>query len=354
MPKPLVSSQATFASDKKRSFTAALMVDNEVIDQVVEATPILSWSMGLDQQGSDGKKVKLSDLRPSRQLKFFSGGLSFDFKARTGTNSTFASMDDGYDEVDITPQQGFTTLSEEPALYAGSVTIDIISQLQNEGNETREVDNLEATIEQGFADARETMQTHMWQTAAAAASSDIKGILHWVPADPTSGSIATADRSTDTWFRSQYNGASGFSTNTTPSFGADGLSMMIQAVIASSGGQGADEVTDIWNATDVFRYYYLRLQPQEMYSPSGPRDANGAPLLWNGKRMWYDGGIPSGVQLFLNRNYWQFRVHSNAFFSITEFSTGQNVLSRVAKQIFYGTPICLRPSRQAYVGGYTS
>src|SRR5262245_14789222 len=89
-------------------------------------------------------------------------------------NDTVGSYS-GYDPIDVTPQDGFGYAEYSWKQYAGSVTIDGLSELVNEG-EARIIALLEEKFEQLRLSAVEDLNAMLWGDGTGNSDKDMLGI----------------------------------------------------------------------------------------------------------------------------------------------------------------------------------
>lgn len=354
MAVSLVTNQSTYAADLNLSATLSTYFEKMAFDQVFNAIPLFQYFFGQNHMNAQNS-LSQDELSARGRLQLRSGGRDIDFPARIGRNSTVKSMQH-YDLVDITPQQGFTTLSVPWKMYGGSISVDLHSELLNGDSSLRILDIVQEKTEQALEEMKQILSDHLWLgNGGLTTSTDIHGVRYYVEDTPTTSTVATAARATATWFRNQYNGDSQTITDTTPSFAANGLKYWYQMNLDCSGGHGVDEVDCIFVDKTTMTNAFLKLQPQQRYGEGDRGDAGfGGDIYFMGTPVKWDGGAPSGYSFHLNSRTWKLIAHRKANLIATDFQESQDQFARVAKVLWFGNLICTEPRRNGVISGWTA
>lgn len=356
MPVSLVTNQSTFAANLDLSATLSAYFDKGMaFDQVFNAIPLFQYFFGKNHMGAQGS-LDQKDLESKGRLQLRSGGRDIDFTARIGRNSTVRSMEH-YDLVDVTPAQGFTTLSIPWKMYGGSISVDLHSELLNGDQSLRVLDIVQEKTEQAMEEMKQIMSDHLWlgNNGSLTTSTDLHGVPYYVGTDSSSGTVATANRATATWFRNQYNGTSQTITDTTPSVSANGLKYLFQMSLDCSAGRGVKEVDAIFLDKATLTNFYLKLQPQQRYGNSDRPDPSfGGDIFFMGTPLVYDAGCPSGRSYHLNSKTWKLIAHRRANLIATDFIESQDQFARVAKVLWFGNLLNVEPRRNGVISGWAA
>jgi hypothetical protein len=355
MAVSLVSNQSTYAANMYLSATLSEYIEKMAFDQVFNSIPFFQWLFGANQEIAQTTLVQ-DQVAASGILDLRSGGRDIDFPARIGQNTTVDSLE-FYDLVDVTPQEGFTTLSVAWKMYGGSISVSLHEELLNANLEQRILDVVKEKTLQAMAELKDVLADHLYlgNNGSLTKSTDIHGMPYYVGTDPTSGTVATVDNSAVTWFRNQYNGTSQTITDTTPSFAANGLKYWYQMMLDCSAGQGTDEVDAIFTDKLTSTYAFLKLQPQQRYTETDKGDAGFRGRIWfmDTPVIW-DGKAPSGRSYHLNSRTWKLIAHRDANMASTDFVEAQDQFARVAKVLWFGNLVCTEPRRNGVISGWTA
>ena len=356
MPVGLVTNQSTYAANMDLSATVQAYFDKgKAFDQVFNAIPLLQYFTGKNHLNAQ-KNLTQKEMVAKKMLELRPGGKDIDFSARIGRNSTVKSMQQ-YDLVDITPQQGYTTLSIPWKMYGGSISVAKHQELMNADRSLRVLDIGREKTEQSVEEMKHIVYLHLWlgNNASLTTATDVHGVPYYVSTDPTTGTAATAARATATWFRNQFNGTSQTITDATPSFAANGLKYMFQMCLDCSAGYGIDEVDGIFTDKTVMTNAYLKLQPQQRYTNNDKPDPSfGGIMHFMGVPIVYDSGCPATRMYFLNANTWKFIAHREANLVVGDFVESNDQFARVAKVLWFFNLLCTEPRRNGVIDGWAA
>jgi|SRR3989304_2134222 len=136
------------------------------------------------------------------------GGESIIVQLMYGKNSTVRSYD-GYEPLDVTPQEGMTSAKYPWKQVSGSISISRKEERQNSG-EQRIINLLESKVKQAEISMRDTLNAMLYADGSGNGSKDIFGLDLLVEDGAAWGTLAGIDRSdaANAWWRNQYiNGA---------------------------------------------------------------------------------------------------------------------------------------------------
>ena len=117
-------------------------------DNVFMTTPLYAW------------------LKSKGRIKPFTGGAKIDVKLMHGANTTVGSVGE-YEELDLSPQNGITTVYYDTAEYSGAVTLSNKERAANRSKE-KAVDLVVAKTKQTAMSFGEVMSEHLWDPRSEA------------------------------------------------------------------------------------------------------------------------------------------------------------------------------------------
>ncbi len=283
-------------------------------------------------------------------------------------NSTVSSYG-GYDVLDVTPQDEFTTAFYDWKQLAGSVAISGIEEAQNMG-ESEIFDLLAGKTKTTLSSLREelnhqllgkTVSAGVWSagtgTLASTTGTDVDPIPAALSRNPTqSAAIGNIDGNTYSWWRAQAanfnNGTaeydeSQFAACTSYALILNNLSKLYNTCSKGGGGrpdlmiasQGAWEVID--NA----------LRDQIRYTDTGKGTVgfdnvmfkNGCPVYWDEMMpdiytgVGYDSDSFAEESIYmLNTDFMNLKYHPDKNFSASPFVKPENQDSRTSQILWYG------------------
>lgn len=301
------------------------------------ATPNSSWSE-MTTFAIDSRTRKLADnfsknsaliyrLKEKGKVKLVSGGQNIVQELAYAQNGTYTRFS-GYDEVNISPSDVFTSANFGWKQASVAVSISRLEQLQNSGKEAM-MDLLEARIENAERTLIDNIGLDCYSDGTASGSKQIGGLNALVPADPTTGTVGGINRATWTFWRPYLYDFSALSI--TPS------STTIQAAMNTTylnTSRGADHPDLIVADNTYYGYYWASLQGNQRFTNSKLAEAGFDNIRFMGADVVFDGGIGGGIDastmFFLNTNYVFLRPHKDEnFVSSTPDRYATNQLAMV-------------------------
>jgi hypothetical protein len=303
----------------------------EVYDAIFGSNPFFAWlhSKGRKQTISGGAKIQ-------RTLEY-------------AQNNTVQSLQ-GYDVVDLTPQEHLTTAVDEWREIAGSVVISKREENLNNG-EAALVDLLQSKIRNLSKSFTEELARQVLAPSGATfpASGNSSKDLNSLPLiiNPSTGTVHGISDATYTWWANTTATAS--SSSTWAGLRSD---LRHQYNLAGKHNEGFPDLvlTDLegWEA------YVEAMESQLRYGSTQMADIGfrtvsleGAQLMWDrrtpgslsGTVCNYDTANESNYY-FINSDYMNLIVHSDADMVNMPFIQSQNQLARSAIVYFMGNLIC--------------
>lgn len=245
------------------------------------------------------------------------GGATIVAPIMSGTNET-AQFFDGHEQVDVTPQEGFTSASYAWKQAADSISVSDREEMQNSGS-SQVFRIADAKMKQGEMALRNRINQAFFTSSPA--SNAIGSLVTSIDATSTIGDI---NSSSNTFWQGSVT-ASG-------SFAAQGLSDMRAKynTIASRNPVGGPQL--ILTTQTVYEFYEGALQPQQRFQG---KVGNGSfdNLMFKAAPVTYDVECNSGVMYFLHSDAIEFIVHSQRDFVLTEWVKPVNGVSKVAQLV---------------------
>jgi len=313
----------------------------EVYDAIFGSNPFFAWlhSKGRKQTISGGAKIQ-------RTLEY-------------AQNNTVKSLQ-GYDVVDLTPQEHLTTAVDEWREIAGSVVISKREENLNNG-EAALVDLLQSKIRnlsKSFTEelARQVLAPSGTFPAAGNGGKDLNSLPMII--NPSTSTVHGISDATYTWWA--ITTATASSATTWAGLRSD---LRHQYNLAGKHNEGFPDLvlTDLegWEA------YVEAMESQIRYGSTEMADIGfrtvaleGAQLMWDRRCPGADGGTienydSDGVDesnfYFINSDYLTLVVHSDADMVNMPFIQSQNQLARSAIVYFMGNLICTNRRTQSLV-----
>lgn len=250
-------------------------------------------------------------LKQKGKVKPWTGGTYILQALAYQENGTFTRFS-GYDTVDVSPSDVFTSANFSPKQASVAVAISQLEMLQNSGKEAM-FDLLEERIDNASQTLIQNIAFDMYSDGTASGSKQIGGLDAAVPSDPTTGTYGGINRATWTFWRSYLYDFSNLSI--TPSSTTIQAAMNTAYLNTSVGNVHPDLI--IADNT-YYGYYWASLQGNQRFTNSNLAAAGFENIRFMGADVIFDGGISGGIgsnrMFFLNTDFLFWRPHVNANF----------------------------------------
>lgn len=254
-------------------------------------------------------------LKQKGKQKFWTGGQYILQELAYAENGTYTRFS-GYDTVDVSPSDVFTTANFSPKQASVAVSFSLLEQLQNSGKEQM-IDLIESRVENAEKTLMQNIGLDMYSDGTASGGKQIGGLEYLVPTDPTTGVVGGIDRGTWSFWRpylydfSVGVGGGAITPSSTTIQSAMNLTYM-------STSRNTDHVDLIVADNTYYGYYWASLQGNQRFTNSKLAEAGFENIRFMGADVVFDGGIGGGIgsnrMFFLNTNYIHWRPHVNANF----------------------------------------
>lgn len=279
--------------------TLSTTIAQTPVDQVFKKKPFLEKMM---------KKAVRKD-----------GGASILIPVMYAKNNTAQSYS-GYDTLDTTPQDGFTSTQAKWKNVAVSIAISGEEERQNSGA-SKIVSLLDIKRSQAEESLKDLVVTQMF--AAATGSKDIQGIPTLIDATST---IQDVNSTNNSWWQATVTSSGSFATQ--------GLSDMRTTESTLSEFKPSSMLDIGLTTKTILNYYEAALFPGTRYTPASTVDGSFTGLQFRGLTLFSDPEATSGVIYMFSTDDLFFVINSNADFTATPFVKPAAQDARVAQIIF--------------------
>lgn len=231
-----------------------------------------------------------------------------------GKNSTVASFS-GYDNISTTPQEGITAANERWKYLAGTVAISLDEEIRNAGS-TRVVSLMDAKVQQLEMSLEEKFEEMLFAVGTANSGKDWKGLMYYIPDDPTTGTVSGIDRSdsTNSWWRPTVTEIGGL------------LQLPHLSGLYNTISRGKDHPDFALTDQGEYEAYEALLQPHQRFMDPDTAAAGFENLRYKRCAVMFSTIIPTDdggdAQLFmLNSKYLRLKVHTDVWFKPTPFES---------------------------------
>lgn len=245
------------------------------------------------------------------------GGASLLVPIMSGGNST-AMFYRGYQQLDVTPQEGFTMAQYTWRNGSVSVSISGPEERANKGEHVI-IKLLNAKKDQALKALRNKLSQKLWSTTQNADELQALPIL----VDTTS-TVADISRSANSWWQAQQTTSGVASARLL----ADMKTMYNNIRRQSTEGSAPDLII---TTQTVYEAYEGLAQPQQRLEDTKMADLGFENLRFKTSQMFFDENCPSGQMYILHTDALELVVNSEADFDTTEFVKPANQDARTAQ-----------------------
>lgn len=285
-----------------------------------------------------GSNAVFFALKDAGAIKIDDGGERIVEPLMYGKNETAGSYN-GYDELNITPQEGIDSAEFNWKQYSASITISGKEQRQNKGKKTKLIDLLQAKTDQAELSLRGEMTEGIFGDGTGNDGKDLTGLEAMVSDSGTYGGI---NSSTYTWWKAYVESTSE----------ALGLPKMRTAFNTASiaGKDHCDLIVTNQTLFEKYEGLFTAVQGTNL-APNFTTPSEGAKriadggfqmLQFKGQPIVWDESCPSGTMYFLNTKHMKLVVHEDANFETTDFQKPVKQDALVAQILWMGNLTCNR------------
>lgn len=309
-------------------------------------------------------RKKLSDNITGHQALFWQlkqrgfireedGGTSIVEPLLTGLNSTVKSYN-GYDVIDVSPQEGITAAEFDWKQLAGSLSISGREKFINSSSKTKVLSLLESKTTQLEKSMQLEINRLLNLDGTGNGGKDFTGLSILVEDGAAWSTVGGIDSNAFTYWRNQFTDLGG-------SFAALGLDAM-RTMYNSVSRQGMNETPTLIMATQsAYEAYEKTLVVNERFlgSDTDMADAGFMNLLYKKTPMVFDENIPLALDgtgsthamYFLNAEYLNLVIGKGKNFSVTPVQKPENQDAEVSQVLFYGNMTTGNRARQGILDG---
>lgn len=272
------------------------------------------------------------------------GGRKLTINLMYAKNTTVRSYS-GYDTLDISPQEGFTTAEFDWKMYDGSISISGEDEMKNAG-EAQIFDLLEAKWEQLKMSFKDELNEASYSDGTGNNGKDVVGLALMADSAGNYGGIARASNS---WWAAQETAVAG-------PLQIEGQYGMKRMANDCSLGHKTGQPDFLLTTQDIFEFYESLMGPQLRYSVSGEANTvfSTDGLKFRKAMLTWDHAAPAGTMFFLNSNHVQFVVREGRDFKMTPFQTPIDQDARVAHVRWMGNLVANNCRRLGKLTGITT
>jgi len=289
----------------------------------------------------------LAFMRENGRIKIETGGERISVPIMYGKNTTIQSQAK-QTPINTTPMDGITKVFYNWKVITGSITIWDVDLMLNKGNKVKQFDIMDAAREQFILSVAETVTGQLMGDGTGNGSLDLLGIQAIIADTPTSGTLAGIDRSTNPYWRNQYNNAVG-------AFASAGLNKTrnLYNKCALGSTKGTPDLCmmtqTIYESFENEHLLVLRLAKED----EKMADLKFANFKFGTATCVFDEQSPSGSQYMINTKYMYLVVHEDGNFQIMPKRSTYNQLATIIPFLLLGNMITSNPRKLGVNTGIT-
>lgn len=273
------------------------------------------------------------------------GGELISYPLMYGRNSTVMRLTNPYDELDTTPQEGFTRAFYEWAYYSVAISISRAERNMNSGNRKKLLDLLKVYTKQARMSIRD--EFHLDLITGTGANGGIHGLKHLLEGTGTVGKISHTEVNEDgeLWWQ-PFSITSGV---TATSLKDDMRTVLYELEKRNS------EPDLILMAQDVHQAYAEQLEDKadwRLKTGGNPKIGfgfKGSELEFSGIPCVWDRQMADGTVYFLNTDTIGLVFHPDGEFNLGEMITPSNQHASVAHIFVMAQMVCSNRRDQAFI-----
>lgn len=251
----------------------------------------------------------------------------------------------GYDELDVSPQEGFTNAEYTWKQYYGTISISGEEEQINAG-ESAMFNMLDAKWEQLRMSMRDLMNEDFYGDGTGNNSKDVLGLAILVDSAGTVGNIL---RSSNSWWAAQETAVGG----PLAIHGSGGMLRMYNDCALGRSKMTPDAIV---TTQEVYEAYEEMLGPQLRYTTTGEGNAvfSNDNLKFRKAPMFWDEECPTGLMYFLQSRVMSLIVREGRDFSNTPFKIPANQDAKVAQVLWMGELVTQNARHTGKLTGITT
>lgn len=320
---------------------------NPSFDTIASAT--LSNYKGKLVENILGHNVLLWQLQERGFRGVEQGGRTIVHPIMYATNSTARSYR-GYDMLDTTPQEGFTS-AELPWKYLSiSITISGQEELENQGSKTQIFNLLEGKIRQAELSLRLEVNRQLWGDGTGNSGKDITGLALAVEDGTAWSTYAGIDSSTTqgSFWRNQYIDKAGATFGTASGNSTVGIAAM--RTMFNNCTLGNSRPTLIVTTQDLFEAYEANIEGDKLRLTNTKLGEVGfANLTYKGVPIVFDEDCPADSMYYLNSEFIKLVAAKGRNFVTTPFQRPENQDAKVAQILWAGNLLTFKRDQQGLI-----
>ena len=282
--------------------------------------------------------VLLNHLNERGRVRVEEGGTQIVEPLMYAVNDTVSTYQ-GYDAIDLTPQEGISAAEYDWKQMAASIAISGIEEAKNRGTEAI-IKLLNAKIMQAEMSLKTTLNTQLYGSASA--GTDFNGLGNIVATQ--NNTVGGIDASSNTW----WNPTQGSTMGAT-------LALQNMADVYNRASKGSDVPDLIITNTSLFEKYESLLTNNVRYQDVSKANAGFQNLMFKQTPVVFDLELAvdtsDAPMYFLNTKYLKLTGMNGYWFTTTDFMNGTvaGVDARYALVLAYGQLTCSNRARQGYL-----
>lgn len=334
-----------------------MALPNPNFDTIASST-IANYRKKLNENLID-KQILFWQLKQRGFVDEDRGGTSIVEPIMYGDNTTVKSYS-GYDLIDVTPQEGFTSAQYAWKQLAGSVTISGKEEFENSGDASKIFKLLDAKIRQLEISMKKKLNTMLFGDGTGNSGKDITGLALAVE-DGTAWSIYGGIDSSlpeGAFWRNRYinfDGVYGASSKFQDAWGPSTKGVSALRTMFNSVSADGTAPTLIVTTQDIYEMYEAVMEgSKQRMVDTKTADAGFRHILYKDVPLVYDQDMDSEGVLFLNSNYLKFTIGKGRNFVTSPFVKPPNQDAKVSNTLLTAQLVMTRRDVHGRITGVST
>lgn len=275
----------------------------------------------------------LTILQQKGNIVLEDGGETLVSELDYAENGTFKYYS-GYELLDVSDSDILSAAEYDWKNAAVSIVLDGPRIRKNKGSKTRVINLMKTKIKNAERTMANNLSTGIYSDGTGSAGKEIGGLQLLVADSPTTGTVGGIDRASfEFWRNKKYSGTGDGGGAVSSSNIQDYMNALYLDLV-----RGTDTPDLIVAGTNYYNFYWQSLQAIQRITDGSSATSGFKSLEFAGPngmaKVVYDSTCNTNRMYFLNTDYMEWRVHTDANYSLTDSKEAVNQ-DAVAKQILF-------------------
>jgi hypothetical protein len=269
------------------------------------------------------------------------------------SDNTTASSYSGYDELDVTPQEGFTTVELDWKQLSASIAISGREQIINQGDKTKIFSLLDGKIQQAEISLKKIFNEQLFADGTGNASKDLTGLALAVEDGTAWSTYGGIDSNTYTFWRNQWLDFDAAYTSFGTAAGPTTEGIKAMRTMFNRCVRAKSKTTLIVTTVDLYEAYEANAEGQKLQLvDTKMADVGFTNIAFKKVPVIFDEDCPANTMLFLNSEFMKLINAKGRNFITTPFQRPDNQDAKVAQILYAGNLVVYKRDQQGRIGNF--